>query len=415
LHPTLKQTADRVRKWRFLRGFAALVMAMAAAALLLFLWTARPNPQRVWEEAQSALKSGDFATTKAKLALIARQREPTNLDWSLRAQLAIASDQPDEALASLAHIPKGDPLAPQAFLLAGRIERQRNRVPAAEALFRKALVCDPGLIGAHKELIYILHLQLRRREVDAQFKALSRFTALSHHELLTWALSHFSAWVLDSAPQLEAFIRGDPQDRFSRLSLATVYLNTSGTESRVEETLKPLPRSDPLAETLRAELLLKNGRVDDAAKLLANARGDDPQLARIRGRVAFMHQDFKAAVRHYQEVVTKEPYDRVSLSELGRSLLQTRDKSDAESYMTRARYLDELYNLTNGVRRSDQENQPSDLTQFGRTCEAAGLLEEALGWYKLAIYRDPLNTEAQAAVRRLGAATGPPSARLPPL
>jgi tetratricopeptide (TPR) repeat protein len=399
LHPAPNIRADRIRKRRSLGWVAAIAFAIAAIAAI---WLRpRVNPQSLWDEAQNALKSGDLATAQAKLVLIGRLRAPTDFDWSLRAQIAIASDRPDEALAALSHIPEGDPLAAQAFLLAGRIERQRNRIPAAEAKFRKALACDPALIGAHKELIYILDMQLRRREVDAEFKALSRLTPLSHRELLAWALTHFSVWVLDSADQLEAFIQADPADRYSRLSLATAFLNSPGTQSQVEQTLEPLPRSDPLAAALRIELKLKQGRVDEATKLLENAPGNDPQLARIRGRFALMRHDHKAAIRYFQDALTEEPYDRVSFTELGRSLLLSGDKSNAEFYLARARHLDDLYNLINWVRRSDQENQPSDLTQFGRTCEAAGLIDEARGWYLLAIGRDPLNTEAQQALQRL--------------
>ncbi len=397
LHPALNFRADRFGKRSFLGGAAAIAIVVVG-----MLWLrARPDPQRLWDEAQDALRSGDLATARTKLGVIGRSRAPTASDWSLRAQIAIAGDQPDRALTALSHIPERDPLAAQAFLLAGRIERQRNRIPAAEAKFRQALACDPNLIGAHKELIYILDMQLRRREVDAEFKALSRLTPLSHHELLTWALSHFSVWVLDSMEKLEAFIKADPEDRHSRLSLATAFLHSPGMESRVEHTLEPLPRSDPRAAALRIELRLVAGRVDEATSLLAEATGDDPQLARIRGRIAVMRHDYKDAIRYFQQALDGEPYDRVSFSELGRSLLLSGDKSSAEFYLARAKHLDDLYDLINWVRQPDRENQPSDLTHFGRACEAAGLLEEARGWYLLAIARDPLNTEAQQALRRL--------------
>ena len=48
------------------------------------------------------------------------------------------------------------------------------------------LALEPGLIEAHKELVYILGIQSRRREVDAEFHVLARLTPLSHHDLFTW-------------------------------------------------------------------------------------------------------------------------------------------------------------------------------------------------------------------------------------
>jgi tetratricopeptide (TPR) repeat protein len=218
---------------------------------------------------------------------------------------------------------------------------------------------------------------------------------------VTWGLSHFTVWVEESAEQLEAFLRGDPDDRYSRLSLATVLLRSPAQQGRAEEILKALPPSDPAAAALRIELKLQQGRVDEAMDLLEVASGRDPRLARIRGRVALMGHDHQAAILHFREALTDEPYDRLSLADLGQALLLSGDQSSAEIYLTRARRLDDLYNLFNWVRRPDRENQPSDLTQFGRTCAAAGLRDEARGWYLLAIGRDPLNSEAQRALQRL--------------
>ena len=61
-----------------------------------------------------------------------------------------------------------------------------------------------------------------------------------------------------------------------------------------------------------------------------------------------------------------------------------------------------MYNLINRVRKPSEENQAPDLTQLGRTCEAAGLLDEARGWYLLAIGRDPLDAESQQALAAAG-------------
>jgi hypothetical protein len=60
-----------------------------------------------------------------------------------------------------------------------------------------------------------------------------------------------------------------------------------------------------------------------------------------------------------------------------------------------------VYNLINRVSRPNHENQAPDLTELGRACEAAGLSDEARGWYMLAINRRPTDSEAQQALRRL--------------
>ena len=62
--------------------------------------------------------------------------------------------------------------------MTGLIERHRQRLRYAEAAYRQAIRREPGLIQARKELIYILGMQSRRRELDAAFKDLARFAPL---------------------------------------------------------------------------------------------------------------------------------------------------------------------------------------------------------------------------------------------
>ena len=286
--------------------------------------------------------------------------------------------------------------------MAGLIERKRNRLRPAETAFREAIEFEPGLVQARRELVYLFGMQGRRREVDSEFKALSRLTMLTHHDLFTWGLTHFADWAPDIAEDLESFIKADPLDRHSRLALANLLIEAPDSESRVEQALAPLSANDAEASVLRIELRLNSGRIDEAMALLDKAPADHPKLARLRGRVALMPRRSCGCHSPLSRRLSEEPYDRVSLTELGKALLLEGDKAAAQGYLTRARRLDDVYNLINQVRKPSQENQAPDLAQLGRTCEAAGLLDEARGWYLLAIGRDPLNAESQQALGRLG-------------
>ena len=396
---------ERIWKRKSLAWAAAIFLPLAILVVAVS-WSRTPtDPQLLWNEAHNAFQSGDLAAAQSKLASIRRLRAPNSFDWSLTAQIAIADGRLDDALSALSHIPEDDALAAQGSLLAGRIERQRNRMRASEAYFRKALARDPALIGAHKELIYILGMQLRRREVDAEFKVLAKLTSLTHQELYTWGVTHFNfldnVWAQDTAEHLESYILSDPGDRDSRLSLATLLVKAPGAEARLEQILEPLPRSDPEAAALLIESRFEHGRIEEAMAMLKDTTADHPKLARIRGRVALRRGDLKAAIRHFKDALTEEPYDRVAVSELGKALVLAGDKSAAQPYLVQAQNLDAVYSLLNRVRQPDRENQSSDLMQFGRACESAGLLEEARGWYLLAIGRDPLDAEAQQALRRV--------------
>ena len=354
------------------------------------------------------MRAGRWNDARTGLDRLERLRPATSREWALRAEIAEGEGDSRAALEALKHVPVDDALGAEALYMTGLIERKKNRLRHAEAAYRRAIARDPGLIKAHKELIYILGMQFRRREVDAEFKALSRLMPLTHHDLYVWCLTHFIVWGPDSAVNLEAFIRADPDDRYSRLALATLLIAQPGQEARVEEVLGPLPQEDLDAMALRVELKLNHGRADEALAGMNGTNARTPQLARLRGRIALMRGDFDAASRHFQDALSDEPYDRVSVSDLGKALHLKGDPIAAEAHLTRAKRLDEVYGLVNRIRESDHKNQPRDLTSLGRACEAAGLADEARGWYQLAIELDPLNSEAQRALGRLRA-KAPPS------
>ncbi len=285
--------------------------------------------------------------------------------------------------------------------MTGLIERRRGRVRYAEIAYREAIARSPGLLKARKELLYILGMQFRRREVDSEFRSLAQLEPLSQYDLYVWALTHFVTWGPDSAANLQSFIDADPEDRHSRLALATLLLSRPGQEDRVAEVLRPLPPDDPEVLAIRVEQELNRGRVDDASAMIATTQADDPRLARLRGRIALGRGDRAAAARFFRQALTDEPYDRASNAELGKVLLLNGDRAAAEPYLARARQLDQVYQLINRIGKTDRENQPADPNQLGRACESAGLLDEAKGWYMLAIGRNPLDPEAQRGLHRL--------------
>jgi tetratricopeptide (TPR) repeat protein len=380
--------------------FSLTIVAMISAGAAWHFAT-RPRPIDLIRTAEADLQAGRFEAARACVRRLERVRPPTPHDRLLRARIASAVGDDARALEELGTIADDPELGAQALFMTGLIERRRQRVRYAEAAYRKAIERDPSLLKARKELIFILGMQFRRREVDAAFKALARVTPLTQYDLYTWGLTHYVVWGPDSAQALEAFIAADPEDRHSRLALATLLLSQPGQEARVAEVLAPLPQDDPDVLALRIEQALNLGRVDEAAAMLAKAPSEDARLARLRGRLAIGRGDRAAAVRYYRQALSDEPYDRVSLSELGKALLLQGDRTGAEAYLARARQLDEVYNLITRIGKPKQVVGVPDLDRIARACEAAGLNDEAQGWYGLAIARDPLDPEAQRGLHRL--------------
>jgi tetratricopeptide (TPR) repeat protein len=385
---------------RRLAALAVIVVAAAAAALAWSL-TPRADPIALSREAVADWQAGRMNEARSRMRQLERFRPPTPDDRLLRARIELATGYDAAGLEELEHIADDRTLGPQALYLMGTIERRRNRLRYAEANYRKAIELDPGNLSARKELIYILGMQSRRPELDAAFKALGRLTPLTRYDLYVWCLTHFVNWGPDSAEELQPFLTADPQDRRTRLAIATLLLAQPGQEARVDEVLSPLPPDDPEVLALLVEKELNRGRIDEATKRIAATKADDPRLARLRGRIALRRGDRAAAVRHFRRALSDEPYDRVSNSELGKALLLGGDRAEAQTYLDRAHNLDEVYNLVTRVGKPEQEGPDPNLNRLARACEAAGLLEEARGWYMLAIGQNPLDPEAQQGMHRL--------------
>jgi tetratricopeptide (TPR) repeat protein len=380
--------------------------SLAAAIWFAFAATPRNDADRLWTRAEQKFLSGDWRGARESLQHLEKLRARTDLDWVLGSQLDLAEGRFANALEGLAHISDDHPIAPQAHLLAGRVHRQLHCVRKAEGEFRQALRLKPGLIDAHKELIYILGIQSRRREIDAEFHVLARLTPLSHHDLFTWALTHFTHWNPDIVADLDSFIKADPDDRYSRLAVVELILERPEVESYIERILEPLPNSDLDALALRITLAFNLGRFDEAERLLAQA-GDKshPRIARIRGEIALRRRDLDRAIQYFREARSGEPYDRVSPMQLAQAYRLKGDQAAADEILDRVRPLNRVYNLVIRVKSPKGENQITDLAELGNACEEAGLTVEAEGWYRLAISRNPLDPTAQKSLYRLKSAT----------
>jgi tetratricopeptide (TPR) repeat protein len=378
--------------------FLAGVFAIGS---LVYLVSPKPNPDRLWSEAEAALRAGRISDAESQLSRVRALRKPTPQDLMLTAQLESARGRNYDAMTVLRQIPEDHPLGAQAWYLIGRIEREAHRIHKAELAYRKAVALEPRLVPAHRELIYIYGMLLRRRELDAEYDALARIEPLTHYDLFTRGLTHFIGWNTDSAAQLESFIEADPGDRYSRLALAKMFVDQPGARAKVEAVLAPLGPDDLDAKALLIELELARGDVQQAIAHLEASQGQNAHLSRLRGRVALMKGDPTAAIGHFQKSLEDQPYDRSALSALAKALTIKGDTKAAEAVADRARKLDDVYNLINRISRPGRENAASDLAALGHACEAAGLIDEAKGWFDLAIARNPLDAESQQALQRI--------------
>jgi tetratricopeptide (TPR) repeat protein len=378
-------------------GVAVLVGALGA----LHMPRGHGDPDRIWAQAERAFLAGHWQQASASLKRLEQIRPKAALDWTLEAQLAIARGQFAQGFSALAQVSDAHPIAPQAHLLAGRLHRQLRCLRKAEAEFRQALAIKPGLIDAHKELIYILGLQSRRREVDAEFHQLARLTQLGHHDLMTWALTHFTHWNPDIVADLDGCIKADPEDRHSRLAVVELLLERPEVESYIERILQPFPNTDPDAMALRINLAFNLGRFEQAESLLAKAPDGHPRISRMRAEMAMRQHDLDGAIQYFHDALSAEPYDRVSPMHLAQALQLKGDKKAATVYLDRVRRLNRVYDTINQMRSPKRKEHFTDLVELGNVFEEAGLNVEAKAWYGLAIATDPLDGGAQEGLYRL--------------
>lgn len=374
-----------------LGGFAAFA---AAAGLGWALW-ARGEPDRLRERAIRAYQAHEPVQVEAALARLVRFRDLTSDEWLLRGEMAQTRGLADQALKALAHIPDTDPRAAKARLREGQIERGRNRVRLAEAHYWHALELDPTLIQAHRELIFIFGMQLRRADLYARFRALGRLTELNFDDMFLWCLSRGLAWEpVEAVRILSKFVEADPDDRASRLAL----VDNLGRLDRLDEVarlLSALPESDPDALSRLAQAALDRGDIPGVEALLAKGSPDHPQLARLRGNLAMARRDWPAAIRNFRIALAADPQMRDALRGLGQALSATGDREGAAAPLEAARALDRVGALVSRAAMVDMRENVPLMRDLGDACRAAGLREEARGWYRLVISKDPLDSEAQ--------------------
>jgi tetratricopeptide (TPR) repeat protein len=397
--------------WRRAAAAAAVLAAVACVWAARSLSGAGADPDEVWKDAQDAFKAGRYDRAEAGLARLGRLRTPTPLDWVLKAQLAMLRGRDDEAIDDLAKVPDGHPMGAQARLLAGQVELRRKRVRKAEALLLHATRIDPDLVQAHKELVFIYGMQLRRPELRKQFQELSRLTPLTYDNVWHWCLTRNTVWEpKEIIADLRRFVDADPDDRESRIALAD-NLRRVGRFSEVESVLAPLGPNDPDARAVRARVALDRGDDQAAEALLAEGPADHPELARMRGRLALARRDGPAAVKHFRAAYALDPDDRDMVFGLGQALIMVGDTAAAAPYVEKSHAFDALGTLMQRASTPEGRRDPNLVRALGAACERVQRLPEALAWYRLAIKSDPFDSEAQKAVYRLTHADAVPIAR----
>jgi tetratricopeptide (TPR) repeat protein len=386
-------------RWVFLL-LVGLAMAGWAARQAWIAW--RDEPRRLWEQAQQAWSSGRLDEAEARLARLARRRPANVAERLLRAEVARGRGRIDQAIAALDGYPATAPGVALIERTRGMLELERDRARPAESALLRSLSLDPGLTEARRDLMNLYEWQSRRRELSAQTRALATTRALTFDELFLWCLGRrHDVGPPELAARLERMLVNDPDDRSTRLALAE-NLRRLGRVDAAEAVLGPLPAADAEARAARVRLALDRGMVDAATALLADGPSDHPELARLRGRLALSRGDASAVI-DYRTALGADPDDREALFGVGQALRLAGRPQAARPYLQAARDHDRLEWLIENARSLSRREDPRSLRAIGDACRSVHRFHEARAWYRLALARDPLDTELQKGVFELDA------------
>jgi predicted Zn-dependent protease len=265
-----------------------------------------------------------------------------------------------------------------------------------------------------RDLIWLYCMQRRRRELDEQFAALSRLTPLDFHQMLLWGSSQAASWdPSEVRPILEGFVKADPDDYLSRLTLAEALRRLRRIDD-VKAVLSPLPSSDPEVRAILARMAVERGD-DGAVEWLTRDHPDQhPVLARMRASLALSQRDLPAACKLLRAATAADPHNRAVLFQLGDTLKRSGKVEEGQRYVSAARDHDALYYLIEQAEAGGGENAQL-LRAIADASLRLGLRAEARAWYLLALQLDPADQETQKAVYRLEHEPACPVAESPAL
>jgi predicted Zn-dependent protease len=382
---------------RFLLAIFGLVVVVGLSGLAVWRWY-DSNPARVFARAEQAFHAGHYDEAEVALTRLLALKPPAPVDRFLRAEVDAKLNRPGQALAELERIPDDHPLAPLAQLFTGQLEIRAGRTRPAEAAFLAAIKLLPRAPQPRKELVYIYNIQHRQAELDAQLAALLELDSLDFQRILHWTKTRNTVWnAAGDLPALEQYVAADPGDRWSRLALAE-GLRRLDRRAEAEAVLAVLPQSDSEAQAQRALLAIERGDFAGTETILSQTPGDHPTLARLRGQLALHRRDGGEAARQFRIALCGDPLDRSAASGLGTALRLAGKREEAQPYLDAVRQHDALWALVARAATAAGERDPQLPAQIGAACAAIGRKHEARAWLKLAVERDPLNTQAQAAL-----------------
>jgi tetratricopeptide (TPR) repeat protein len=383
-------------------GWVAVAVAVCAASGLACALLLQPerNPDRLWRSAQEDLNAGQFDRALAAMVRLLHLRPATEEHWMLLGQIEMARGRDAAALEHLERIRDGHRLAAQARSVEGAIQLRNQRARNAEDSLLRAVRLDPRDLAPRRKLVWLYCMQRRRRELKEELAALSRLTQLDFDQMLLWSSSLASSWdPSESAPIVDGFVKADPEDYRSRLTLAEALRRLRRIEE-MKAVLAPLSSADPEVRAILARVAVAQGDDKEVERLTGDDADRHPVLARMRAMLDLSRRDVSSACKHLRAALALDPHNGAVLFQLGENLVRSGSPEEGRRHLALARAHDALYELIEQAETGRRDNVEL-LRAIADASLRLGLRAEARGWYLLAFQLDPASAETQRAIYRL--------------
>lgn len=303
---------------------------------------------------------------------------PDNSQLVFGKALLLQQDGKSQAALTLLedHPPADDEIAP--ILLRARLLQSMDRGPEALPLLRKAIARYPD--DKRLRLTYARMLVEQDRVDDAKIEFASLLQQYPEDDELRYSLALVSleAKALDEATgYLQELIERDSHVDAAHLNLGRIHEERNDSEAALAEYAQVGPGNDYLPAQLRqADILIANGRTDEASRRLAEAREAQPdygiQLYLIEAETLGNNDKDPQAIQVLQRAIKQYPddlsllYTRAMLAEKRNDLTQM--EKDLRSIIQRE--------PENAMALNALGYTLADRTT--RYAEAKGLIEKAL-------------------------------------
>lgn len=315
--------------------------------------------------------------------------QPARLDTLMTlAELAVAQNRPETAVACFLRIPSEHPeYGPVARLQEGQLLARLNRSVEAEASLREFLqLADSQFSTEHRDaarhwLVYILSVQLRFEDRKTILEELHRDGQPEIRESILYHFPHLVIWNFgDARGPLRQYLKRDPDSLVLQVAHGR-YLIGEGKLQEARVLLEQLFERNSDSLHCAAALLGCHFERNDFAALarilhsLPEFREGEPWLlTQMRGNLAVSERRWEAAVTCFEQVLRDDPANPICTIAMAGALGKLGRMAEREAALQRSAALAKIRSHLGRL----TETEPLPCRELVRMCEEIGLESAAM-------------------------------------